>query len=145
MVSAGVEPGSESGGTIRASEIKEIFMLFDKNSDGFVHTSELGTVVRAINLNPTESEISEMMRKVDPTGSGQFNLASLENLVRERGRDSDTLKDVVDAMKVFDSDNDGKISVEDFKYVMMHMGERMQENEIMEIISDTELINNNYI
>ena len=140
MVSAVGAEGNDNGSAIRASEIKEIFMLFDKNSDGFVHTSELGTVVRAINLNPTESEISEMMRKVDPTSSGQFNLQSLENLVRERGRDSDTLKDVVDAMKVFDSDNDGKISVEDFKYVMMHMGERMQENEIMEIISDSELI-----
>ena len=45
-------------------------MLFDKNSDGFVHTKELGTVVRAINLNPTESEINEMERKVDPTSSG---------------------------------------------------------------------------
>jgi len=45
-------------------------MLFDKNSDGFVHTLELGTLVRAINLNPTESEIQEMMKKVDPTGSG---------------------------------------------------------------------------
>ena len=72
-------------------------------------------------------------------------MQSLENLVRERGRDSDTLKDVVDAMKVFDSDNDGKISVEDFKYVMMHMGERMQEAEIMEIIGDSELVNNNMI
>ena len=65
--------------------------------------------------------------------------------MRERGRDSDTLKDVVDAMKVFDSDNDGKISVEDFKYVMMHMGERMQEAEIMEIIGDSELVNDNMI
>ena len=86
-----------------------------------------------------------MMRKVDPSGSGQFNLQSLENLVRERGKDSDTLKDVVDALKVFDSDNDGKISVEDFKYVMMNMGERMQDAEIMEIIGDAELVNGNYI
>ena len=56
--------------TIQASEIKEIFMLFDKNSDGFVTTQELGTLIRAINLNPTESEIQEMMKKVDPTNSG---------------------------------------------------------------------------
>ena len=145
MVQAAIKAGEADNGAIRASEIKEIFMLFDKNSDGFVHTKELGTVVRAINLNPTESEINEMERKVDPSGSGQFNLQSLENLIRERGRDSDTLKDVEDALKVFDSDNDGKISVEDFKYVMMHMGERMNEPEIMEIISDSELINNNYI
>ena len=69
----------------------------------------------------------------------------LETLVRERGRDSDTLKDVVDALKVFDSDNDGKISVEDFKYVMSNMGERMSESEINEIIQDTELINGKFI
>ena len=45
-------------------------MLFDKNSDGFVHTQELGTLVRAINLNPSEAEIQDMMKKVDPNNSG---------------------------------------------------------------------------
>jgi calmodulin len=66
-------------------------------------------------------------------------------LIRERGKDTDTLEDIINAIKVFDQDNDGKIPVEDFKSVMMNMGERMQEAEIMEIISDSELINNNYI
>jgi Ca2+-binding EF-hand superfamily protein len=61
-------------GEISASEIKEIFMLFDKNEDAYVHTLELGTLLRAINLNPTESELAELMKKIDPTGSGQFNL-----------------------------------------------------------------------
>ena len=42
---------------ISASEIKEIFMLFDKNEDNYVHTLELGTLLWAINLNPTESEL----------------------------------------------------------------------------------------
>ena len=72
-------------------------------------------------------------------------MQQLEALVRERGRDSDTLKDVVDALKVFDSDNDGKISVDDFKYVMSNMGERMSESEINEIIQDTELIQGKFI
>ena len=66
-------------------------MLFDKNSDGYVYTKELGTLVRAINLNPTQSEISEMEKKIDPNSTGQFNLQQLENLVRERGNDTDTL------------------------------------------------------
>ena len=76
---------------IQPSEIKEIFGLFDKSSSGYVRTQELGTLVRAINLNPSEAEIIEMMKKVDPTGSGQFNLQSLESLIRERGKDPDTL------------------------------------------------------
>ena len=122
---------------IQPSEIKEIFMLFDKNSDGFVHTQELGTLVRAINLNPSEAEIQDMMKKVDSNNSGQFNLESLEQLIRERGKDSDTLEDVVNALRVFDADKDGKISVEEFTYAMVNMGERMNEQEIQEIIADS--------
>jgi Ca2+-binding EF-hand superfamily protein len=59
---------------LQSSEITEIFNLFDKNSDGKVHTSELGTIVRALNLNPTESEILEMIAKIDPQKTGEFTL-----------------------------------------------------------------------
>lgn len=128
-------------GEISASEIKEIFMLFDKNEDAYVHTLELGTLLRAINLNPTESELAELMKKIDPTGSGQFNLQQLENLVRTRGKDPDTLQDVIDALKVFDTDHDGKVTVEEFLYAMVNMGEKMTEEEVREIIGDTELDN----
>ena len=112
-------------------------MLFDKNSDGFVHTSELGTLIRAINLNPSEAEILDMMKKVDPANSGQFGLGNLENLIRERGKDTDSLEDVINALRVFDADKDGKISVEEFTYAMVNMGERMSEQEIHEIVADS--------
>ena len=82
---------------------------------------------------------------MDPNGSGQFNLESLESLIRERGKDPDTLEDVTNALRVFDSDKDGKISVEEFTYAMVNMGERMTEQEIQEIIADSQLVNNNYI
>jgi len=132
--------------TIQASEIKEIFMLFDKNSDGYVSTKELGTLVRAINLNPTESEIAEMMKKVDPAGSGQFNLTQLETMIRQRGADIDTLQDIIEALRVFDTDRDGKVSLEEFKYAMIHMGERMEEAEVDEIIQDSaDIIHGNEI
>ena len=30
------------------AEIREIFTLFDKNSDGYVNTNELGNIIRAL-------------------------------------------------------------------------------------------------
>lgn len=133
---------SQAQTEISATEIKEIFMLFDKNEDAYVHTLELGTLLRAINLNPTESELAELMKKIDPSNSGQFNLQQLENLVRTRGKDPDTLQDVIDALKVFDTDHDGKISTEEFLYAMTNMGEKMTEEQVREIIGDSELENN---
>jgi len=65
--------------------------------------------------------------------------------VIERGKDKETLQDLVDALKVFDTDHDGKITVKDFKHAMMTMGERMNEREIDEIVGDSELVNNDSI
>ena len=59
---------------ITAQEIKATFLLFDKNKDNYVHTAELGTMLRAINMNPTESELVDLSKKIDSTNSGQFNL-----------------------------------------------------------------------
>lgn len=63
----------------------------------------------------------------------------------ERGKDTETLQDLIDALKVFDSDHDGKITVKDFKHAMMNMGEKMGDQEIEEIVGDSELVNNDYI
>ena len=108
-------------------------------------TGELGNFVRALNLNPTETEIQEMQERVDPKKTGFFTCEDVEKVVRERGKDKETLSDLIEALKVFDSDHDGKITVKDFKHAMMTMGERMGEREIDEIVGDTELVNNEHI
>lgn len=74
-----------------------------------------------------------------------FDLQILERVVQERGKDKETLQDLIDALKVFDQDHDGKITVGDFKHAMMTMGERMGEREIDDIVGDSELVNNDYI
>ena len=86
-----------------------------------------------------------MQNKVDKNNTGSFNVETLEKVVVERGRDKETLNDLIDALKVFDSDHDGKITAADFKHAMMTMGERMGEQEIDEIVNDSELVNENEI
>ena len=62
-------------------------------------------------------------------------------MIRERPRDQETLNDVIDALKVFDTDHDGLITVDEFKFAMTNMGEHMDENEVREILEDTNLVN----
>ena len=56
------------------------------------------------------------------------------------------MHDIIEALRVFDTDKDGKISLDEFKYAMINMGERMDEQEVEEILHDSaDLINDNYI
>ena len=85
------------------------------------------------------------MKKIDPHGKGKFDLPALIQLIADRGKDPDTLEDLIEALKVFDSDRDGKITVQEFKLAMMNMGEKMQEHELEEVVNDSELVRDNYI
>ena len=43
--------------------------MFDKDGDGEISIRELTTVMRSLGLNPTESEIVEIMANLDLDGS----------------------------------------------------------------------------
>lgn len=55
------------------AEIREIFTLFDKDADGYVSTQDLGTIIRGLNMNPSQREVEDMVRDVDPNATGTFN------------------------------------------------------------------------
>ncbi len=54
--------------TIAVAEFREAFTLFDKDGDGTISSKELGTVMRSLGQNPTESELQDMINEVDADG-----------------------------------------------------------------------------
>ena len=85
---------------IMIAEIREIFTLFDKDADGYVSTADLGTIIRGLNFNPSQREIDEMIRDVDPNGTGTFNQNALCSLIARRPKKEYTLEEIVEALKL---------------------------------------------
>ena len=85
---------------IQIAEIREIFTLFDKNSDGYVNTHELGYIIRALNMNPTQQEVKEMERDVDPNETGSFDQMNLISLIARRPKPLEDLETMVEQITV---------------------------------------------
>lgn len=66
----------------QTAEAREAFALFDKDNDGCITTPELGTVMRALGKNPTEAEVSGLIKEVDPDGRGVINLQGERKALR---------------------------------------------------------------
>lgn len=59
-------------------EYRDAFALFDKRGDGKIDSDQIGDVLRALNLNPTEADVKKIVNEVDPNGKSYIvNTTSL--------------------------------------------------------------------
>jgi myosin light chain 6 len=49
-------------------EFRDAFSLFDKRGDGKIDSDQVGDVLRALGLNPTEVDVKKIVQEIDPDG-----------------------------------------------------------------------------
>ncbi|KAK1919154.1 hypothetical protein P3342_008878 [Pyrenophora teres f. teres] len=140
----------------QVSEFKEAFSLFDKDGDGQITTKELGTVMRSLGQNPSESELQDMINEVDADNNGTIDflvchiLASgntalalttapeFLTMMARKMKDTDSEEEIREAFKVFDRDNNGFISAAELRHVMTSIGEKLTDDEVDEMIREAD-------
>src|SRR6218665_1061839 len=58
------------------TELREAFDLFDRNRDGRITAPELETVMRSLRLEPTDDELTNMIKQADIDGNIWSTLVS---------------------------------------------------------------------
>ena len=127
------------------AEIREIFTLFDKDCDGFVALEELGTMLRALSMNPTDSEIEKLKKDIDQAKLGKFDQNSFISTAAKRGKDAETIEDLIDALAVISSEGEKAtdILIERFKFYMANKDEVIPAPEVEEVLADFDIVHEN--
>lgn len=120
----------------QVAEYKEVFMLFDKDEDGVLTYPELNVVMKSLGQRPSEKELLRMVREVSEDriyDTIEFNefLQMMSKQMRNYSQDS-----LRDAFRIFDKDDDGLISVEELRNIMLRLGEKMTDKELDEMIAE---------
>lgn len=58
-------------------ELREAFRMYDKEGNGFIPTSALREILRALDDKLTEDELDEMIAEIDTDGSGTVDFDGL--------------------------------------------------------------------
>ncbi|XP_039013883.1 calmodulin-like [Hibiscus syriacus] len=110
------------------SEFREAFKLIDKDSDGFITMGELATVIQALDVNPTKEEVQ---------GNETIDFHDFLNITARKMKEN-VIDELQEAFKVFDRDQDGFISVNELRQVMMNLGERLTVEEAKQMIREAD-------
>ncbi|KAF3453740.1 hypothetical protein FNV43_RR04181 [Rhamnella rubrinervis] len=125
----------------KTDELRQIFATFDKNSDGFITKQELRESLKNIRIFMTDTEVEEMVLKVDSNGDGLIDFEEFcllcEALIGTKGGSggesggkdgkgsysgADDEEELKEAFDVFDKDKDGLISVDELALVLCSLG-----------------------
>jgi len=121
------------------SDLKEVFSLFDKDSDELIVKSELGLVMRALGQNPTEIELQEMITKGDVDDDGTISLTEFLAMMAQKMETADNLSsEAEEAFRVFDKNCEGSISAVELRHIMTGLGLKLTPEEADEMIREAD-------
>ncbi len=120
------------------AEFKEAFALFDKDGDGTISNNELRTVLQSLGQEITDEELSAMLREIDHDSSGSIDFPEFLTVMAPLMKGTYTEEEVSEAFKIFDRDGSGFFDVGEVRQVMVALGEKLTDEEIMEMIQEAD-------
>ena len=128
--------------TLTEQQVKEFtfqFLLFDKDGDDHISTTELGTLIRSLGMYPTNCEVQAMLDMVDADRSGTVSKEDFLKLMATQVTRVETEDDVRDAFRLFDKTSDNFISAAELRHILTNLGEKLTEDQVDELIADADV------
>ncbi|PIA15017.1 calmodulin [Coemansia reversa NRRL 1564] len=120
----------------RRIEYKEAFELFDTDGSGAISHKEMGELMRKMGHNPTKQEIQDMINEVDADNNGEIDFEEFVAMMELQRVTTDA--ELREAFKVFDTDGDGTISIDELGQVMKSLGEELTPNELHAMFAEAD-------
>lgn len=101
--------------------------MYDRDADNKIKVDQLGTVLRALNLNPTEKELKEWVGEIGGA------TVDFDNFLAYAGRKMQTRESeeqVKRAFQVFDREGNGYIKSVELRHILTTMGETLTDHEV---------------
>ena len=120
-------------------EFREAFQAFDKDGNGSITTKELGTVMRSLGQNLSESEIKEIIDEVDEDKNGTIDFQEFLSLMARKMKLLDKEDELIDAFKKLDLDGSGKISKYQLRYIILSTESGFTGDDIEDLLKITDI------
>jgi calmodulin len=125
---------------IRLAEYKDAFEIFDKDKSGDISVHEISKLFKALGHSMTDKEIQKLVDEVNISGEESIGFDEFVQLMEKLDSQVESEEEaVIRAFKVFDRDQNGFLSVAEFKHILVNLGDKFTEAEVDEIFREADL------
>ena len=123
----------------------DAFNMFDTNHDGTITSQKIGELMRKLGKNPTQAQLAQIIENIAKTDSKQIGFDDFVELMEQKNKENDPEIEIINTFQIFDKDNNGLISNEEFFHIIRTFGETLTDEEIKEIITEADVDGDGYI
>ncbi|BFZ11246.1 hypothetical protein BsWGS_14285 [Bradybaena similaris] len=124
-------------------EIREAFEILDEDRDGKLSLEDMKTLLQSQFMIFTDTQATEVVKQLDQDGSGSIDFSEFEKYVIDNNLSKPNADEfgleMKEAFEMFDLDQSGYIDVGEFKKLMTTLGDKMADEEIMEIMKEVDI------
>lgn len=114
-------------------EWKEAFSLFDRNGEGTIKTSDLGTILRALGKCPTEAELKMLVSR---SNGEKLDFEQFKAIISGMKKDNATAaQEIRDALLLFSNHGASRISTDQVKLLLSTMEDKLEPKDIEPILA----------
>ncbi|KAL0609808.1 Calcium-binding protein 5 [Plecturocebus cupreus] len=126
------------------NKLREAFLEFDKDRDGFISCKDLGNLMRTMGYMPTEMELIELGQQIHMNLGGRVDFDDFVELMTPKLLAETAgmigVQEMRDAFKEFDTNGDGEITLAELQQAMQRLlGERLTPREISEVVREADV------
>ena len=115
--------------------MKQILEIYDPNDEGTVSSKDISKILKAMGRTLNNDDEKNFREAADPENTGVISkdkfLSTVESMF---SLPDENINELLEAFKVFDVKNTGKISVKNFKNILVNIGQQFNEDEVDEIL-----------
>ena len=119
----------------RRKLMKEILDLYDPNNEGFVNSKDTSKILQAMGRTLEEDDEQNFLQAADPENTGKISkdnfLTTVEALY---SLSKDNVNELMEAFKMYDINNTGKISAKNLKQILVKIGQGFSKEEADDVI-----------
>ena len=124
------------------ADFKEAFSLFDKEGKGSITAKDLETVLKQFGINPSLTELDDMIKEQDVDGNGRVDFQEfLEAMARKQEAEAGLLE----SFQLADKDGNGLISKAEMKEFIVGQGQPLTDEEVNELFEQGDVDGDGYI
>ena len=119
-----------------------MFNKYDKNGSGTISSNDLAKIINYKGYHISRDVLEKMIENIAQYGEIDFEgfvtMMEKQEINDEMMNDEDT---ILEAFKSFDKTQDGKISMNEFRYILTQLGNKFTEEECDMLFKECDLDN----